>query len=168
MATGSHRAVNEKEESCVFCTSDWFRSAELVFRTDLCIYASTRDPRDPEEVLPGCGVIVPVVHRPSAFHLTPEEWADTRELQIKVRTATSAWRQTAMCSAGTTFLDKASALRTPTSTSSRASTTSHFGTVGSGRRSRCPRTFGRTLCGRAMAARFSDEIAEVPLRGCPG
>ena len=87
MATGSHRAVNEKEESCVFCTSDWFRSAELVFRTDLSIYASTRDPRDPEEVLPGCGVIVPIVHRASAFHLTPEEWADTRELLIKVRTA---------------------------------------------------------------------------------
>jgi histidine triad (HIT) family protein len=74
-----------QENGCVFCDPNWFRSAELVIETDLCVYASTRDPADPPDVLPGCGAIVPIAHRPSPFHLTPEEWASMHELLVRVR-----------------------------------------------------------------------------------
>jgi histidine triad (HIT) family protein len=36
-------------------------------------------------VIPGCGGIVPKVHRASLFDLTAEEWAATRELLLLVR-----------------------------------------------------------------------------------
>jgi diadenosine tetraphosphate (Ap4A) HIT family hydrolase len=75
------------DDNCVFCGPEWYRAAELVFETDNCIYASTRDPADPTDVLPWCGVIVPRAHRPSPFHLTSEEWAATHELLLKVRSA---------------------------------------------------------------------------------
>jgi histidine triad (HIT) family protein len=72
-------------EGCVFCDHDRLRAADLYFENDFCIYASTRDPRDPPDVIPGCGGIVPKVHRASPFDLTAEEWAATRELLLLVR-----------------------------------------------------------------------------------
>ena len=59
--------------------------ADLYFENGFCIYASTRDPRDPPDVLPGCGAIVPKAHRASPFDLTAEEWAATRELLVLIR-----------------------------------------------------------------------------------
>ena len=58
-----------------------------MIENDFCIYASTRDPRDPPDVLPGCGIIVPSAHRTSPFDLTPDEWAATRDLLVQVRDA---------------------------------------------------------------------------------
>ena len=46
-------------EGCVFCDHDRLREADLYFENEFCIYASTRDPRDPPDVIPGCGGIVP-------------------------------------------------------------------------------------------------------------
>jgi diadenosine tetraphosphate (Ap4A) HIT family hydrolase len=60
------------------------RGADLCFENDYCIYASTGDPRDPPDVLPGRGVIVPKGHRASPFDLTAEERAATRELLLLV------------------------------------------------------------------------------------
>jgi diadenosine tetraphosphate (Ap4A) HIT family hydrolase len=73
-------------EGCVFCDHDRLREADLYFENEFCIYASTRDPRDPPDVIPGCGGIIPKVHRASLFDLTAEEWAATRELLLLVRT----------------------------------------------------------------------------------
>jgi len=70
---------------CVFCDHDRLREADLYFENDFCIYSQTRDPRDPPGVIPGCGGIVPKVHRASPFDLTAEEWAATRELLLLVR-----------------------------------------------------------------------------------
>jgi hypothetical protein len=42
-------------EGCVFCDHDRLREADPYFENDLCIYASTRDPRDPPDVMPGAG-----------------------------------------------------------------------------------------------------------------
>jgi diadenosine tetraphosphate (Ap4A) HIT family hydrolase len=70
---------------CVFCDHGRLREADLYFENDFCIYASTRDPRDPLDVIPACGGIVPKVHRTSPFDLPPEEWAATRELLLLVR-----------------------------------------------------------------------------------
>lgn len=69
----------------MFCDLDGLREADLYFENDLCIYSSTRDARDPPDVLPGCGAIVPKVHRASPFELTAGEWAATRELLVLVR-----------------------------------------------------------------------------------
>jgi hypothetical protein len=51
---------------CVFCDHDRLREADLYFENDFCIYSQTRDPRDLPDVIPGCGGIVPKVHRASA------------------------------------------------------------------------------------------------------
>lgn len=78
---------------CVFCDLTWMRTAEISIETELCIFASTRDPGIradaglPPDVLPGAGAIVPIAHRTSPFDLTVEEWADTRELLLKARAA---------------------------------------------------------------------------------
>src|SRR5919197_6637440 len=72
---------------CVFCDLTRLRAAEVCFENDFCMYASTRDPRDPPDVLPGCGVIVPVAHRPSPFDFTAEEWAATHELLLAAKAA---------------------------------------------------------------------------------
>jgi diadenosine tetraphosphate (Ap4A) HIT family hydrolase len=72
---------------CVFCNHDALRSAEVVFETDHCMYASTRDPRDPPDVLPGCGIIVTFAHKPSPFDFSPDEWADVRELLLQAKGA---------------------------------------------------------------------------------
>ena len=72
-------------EGCVFCDHGRLREADLYFENDFCIYSSTRDPRDPADVIPGSGIIVPKAHRASPFDLTAEEWAATRELLLLVR-----------------------------------------------------------------------------------
>jgi histidine triad (HIT) family protein len=72
-------------EGCVFCDHDKLREADLYFENEFCFYASTRDPRDPPDVIPGCGGIFPKVHRTSPFELTAEEWAATRDLLLLVR-----------------------------------------------------------------------------------
>ena len=72
---------------CVFCDRERLREAEVYIENDFCVYASTRDPRDPPDVLPGCGVIVPIAHRASAFDLTREEWAATHELLLAAKAA---------------------------------------------------------------------------------
>jgi hypothetical protein len=44
-----------KENDCVFCDLTQFRAADVCIENAFCLYASTRDPRDPLDVLPGCG-----------------------------------------------------------------------------------------------------------------
>jgi diadenosine tetraphosphate (Ap4A) HIT family hydrolase len=70
---------------CVFCEQTPLREADVYIENDLCIYASSRDPRDPPDVLPGSGIIVPKTHRASPFDLTAEEWAATHELLLKAK-----------------------------------------------------------------------------------
>jgi diadenosine tetraphosphate (Ap4A) HIT family hydrolase len=75
------------ERDCVFCDLTQFRAADVCIENAFCLYASTRDPRDPPDVLPGCGVIIPIAHRPSPFDFTAEEWAATHELLVKAKAA---------------------------------------------------------------------------------
>jgi diadenosine tetraphosphate (Ap4A) HIT family hydrolase len=75
------------ESDCGFCDLTQFRAADVYIENAVCVYASTRDPRDPPDVLPGCGVIIPIEHRQSPFDFTPEEWAATHELLLKAKTA---------------------------------------------------------------------------------
>jgi histidine triad (HIT) family protein len=75
------------ENDCVFCDLTQFRAAEVCIENANCLYASTRDPRDPPDVLPGCGVIIPIAHRASPFDFTGEEWAATHELLLEAKAA---------------------------------------------------------------------------------
>lgn len=62
--------------------------AQVYFENEWFVYASTRDPRDPLDVLPGSGVAVPVAHKPSPFDFTAEEWTGLGEV---LRAAKAAW-----------------------------------------------------------------------------
>ena len=59
----------------------------MYFENDHCVYASTRDPRDPPDVLPGSGVIVPIEHVASPFGFTRKQWAATHELLLAAKEA---------------------------------------------------------------------------------
>jgi diadenosine tetraphosphate (Ap4A) HIT family hydrolase len=72
---------------CVFCERTPLREADVYIENAHCVYASSRDPRDPPDVLPGCGVIAPRAHRTSPFDFTPEEWAATHELLLAAKAA---------------------------------------------------------------------------------
>jgi len=75
-------------DACVFCDRELLRSeAEVYLENEHCVYASTRDPRDPPDILPGCGVIVPIEHRGSPFDFTAEQWAATHELLLQAKAA---------------------------------------------------------------------------------
>jgi histidine triad (HIT) family protein len=79
--------VDEKmiESTCFFCERAELRAADVYLEDEWCVYASSRDPRDPSDVLPGTGIIVPKAHRASPFDLTAEEWAATRELLLQAK-----------------------------------------------------------------------------------
>ena len=72
---------------CVFCDLENLRGADVYFENASCVYASTRDPRDPPDVLPGSGIIVPIAHRASPFDFTAEEWVATGELLRQAKAA---------------------------------------------------------------------------------
>jgi diadenosine tetraphosphate (Ap4A) HIT family hydrolase len=72
---------------CVFCDLTNLRSADVYFENAYCVYASTRDPRDPPDVLPGCGISIPIAHRTSPFDFTDEEWSATHELLLAAKAA---------------------------------------------------------------------------------
>ena len=69
------------------CDLDNLRGAEVYIENAYCVYASTRDPRDPPDVLPGSGIVIPIAHRASPFDVTSEEWAAMHELLIKAKAA---------------------------------------------------------------------------------
>lgn len=75
------------DDGCAFCDLTQFRAAEVCIENAHCVYASTRDPRDPPDVLPGCGVLFPIAHRLSPFDFTSEEWTATRELLLEAKSA---------------------------------------------------------------------------------
>jgi diadenosine tetraphosphate (Ap4A) HIT family hydrolase len=74
-----------------FCDLSWMRSADIFIENEFCVFISSEDAAIRTRaglfpgVLPGSGVIVPIVHRTSPFDLTPEEWSATRELLLVAR-----------------------------------------------------------------------------------
>ena len=72
-------------DDCVMCERAALRAADVYAENEWCVYASSRDPRYPPDVLPGSGIIVPKAHRASPFDLTPEEWAATHDLLLRAK-----------------------------------------------------------------------------------
>jgi hypothetical protein len=122
-------------EGRVFCDHGRLREADIYLENDYCIYSSIRDPRDPPDVMPGSGLIVPKVHRASPFDLTAEEWAggDPGTSAARASRAAQAARSRRTRSAGTIRAGS-----TPTCISSCASTTSPWPTKASDRASKTP------------------------------
>jgi diadenosine tetraphosphate (Ap4A) HIT family hydrolase len=70
---------------CVFCDRTPLRTADIYIENEWCVYASSRDPTDPPDVLPGSGIIVPKAHKASPFDFTTAEWAGIHELLLKAK-----------------------------------------------------------------------------------
>jgi histidine triad (HIT) family protein len=72
---------------CVFCDHGTLRGADVHFENDQFVYASTRDLRDPPDVLPGSGVAFPIAHRASPFDFSAEEWVALGDVLVKAKAA---------------------------------------------------------------------------------
>jgi histidine triad (HIT) family protein len=77
--------MDSTPDSCVFCEGSALRAADIYIENAYCVYASSRDPRDPPDVLPGSGIVVPKAHRASPFDLTADEWIAIRELLLQAK-----------------------------------------------------------------------------------
>jgi histidine triad (HIT) family protein len=74
---------------CVMCDRAFLQGvAEVYFENEHFVYASSRDPSTPLDVLPGSGIAVPVAHRASPFDFTPDEWVALGDV---LRRAKQAW-----------------------------------------------------------------------------
>jgi diadenosine tetraphosphate (Ap4A) HIT family hydrolase len=65
--------------TCPFCPPA-LASEEVVLRNDLCLFL-----QQPQPVLVGSGLIIPLTHRETAFDLTPAEWGATFSLLQEVK-----------------------------------------------------------------------------------
>jgi diadenosine tetraphosphate (Ap4A) HIT family hydrolase len=66
--------------SCPFCFPEKEREQSIVLSNEYCLFV-----QKPQEVLIGSGLIVPKMHRETAFELTPEEWQATFDLLQQVK-----------------------------------------------------------------------------------
>ncbi|MCY9662673.1 HIT family protein [Paenibacillus chondroitinus] len=66
--------------SCPFCFPEKDREQSIVLNNEYCFFV-----QKPQEVLIGSGLIVPKMHRDTAFELTPEEWQATFDLLQQVK-----------------------------------------------------------------------------------
>ncbi|WDL98525.1 HIT family protein [Alicyclobacillus sp. ALC3] len=62
---------------CPFCQPQDDPHQHVVIENETCYFLQHDGHQD---ILEGTGIIVPKAHRPTAFDLTPQEWADTYEL----------------------------------------------------------------------------------------
>ncbi|MCA0172923.1 HIT family protein [Bacillus sp. RAR_GA_16] len=65
------------KENCPFCHPERDEKQNILFENEFCYFLQHDDQQD---VLEGCGVIVPKKHHANAFELSKEEWNDTYEL----------------------------------------------------------------------------------------
>ncbi len=65
------------EENCPFCNLDKDKEQNIVFENETCYFIQHNKE---QEILEGCGLIVPKKHRSNTFDLTKDEWKDTYEL----------------------------------------------------------------------------------------
>jgi len=76
---------------CVMCDRAAPRAAsDVTFENEYFVYASSRDPATPPDMLPGSGVAVPVAHLASPFDFASEEWVALGEVLAKAKEAWDA------------------------------------------------------------------------------
>ena len=69
-------------ENCPFCNPQEDKEQNIVFENDTCYFLQHNLQQD---VLEGCGLIVPKKHRENTFTLTKEEWNDSYDLLQKAK-----------------------------------------------------------------------------------
>jgi histidine triad (HIT) family protein len=70
-------------KDCMFCNKETIKK-EMVIKNKTCLFLSGKG-YNPEGVLVGSGVIIPITHKASPFDLTAEEFADILNLLKKVK-----------------------------------------------------------------------------------
>ncbi|WP_096153280.1 MULTISPECIES: HIT family protein [Bacillus] len=70
------------KENCPLCNLHNDKDQNIVFENETCYYVQHNLEQD---VLEGCGLIIPKKHHENAFELTKEEWSDTYELLQKAK-----------------------------------------------------------------------------------
>ncbi|QSO49222.1 HIT family protein [Alicyclobacillus mengziensis] len=68
--------------NCPFCNPHKDKEQNIIFENETCYFLQHNKQQD---VLEGCGVIVPKNHHANAFELTREEWNDTYDLLQKAK-----------------------------------------------------------------------------------
>jgi diadenosine tetraphosphate (Ap4A) HIT family hydrolase len=66
--------------TCPFCRLAQGEGQQVVLRNEHCMFL-----QEPQEVLIGSGVIIPIAHRETVFDLTGDEWAATFSLLARVK-----------------------------------------------------------------------------------
>ena len=66
--------------TCPFCQLAHSEKQQAVLQNEHCLFL-----QEPQEVLIGSGVIIPIAHRETVFDLTEEEWVATFSLLARVR-----------------------------------------------------------------------------------
>lgn len=70
------------DANCIFCNPKKDVDQNIVFENETCYFLQHNNEQD---VLEGCGVIVPKQHRTTTFDLTKEEWSDTFDMLQKAK-----------------------------------------------------------------------------------
>jgi diadenosine tetraphosphate (Ap4A) HIT family hydrolase len=66
--------------TCPFCELAQGKSQRIVLQNEHCLFL-----QEPQEVLIGSGVIIPIAHRETVFDLTEDEWVATFSLLAQVK-----------------------------------------------------------------------------------
>ncbi|MFA9556836.1 HIT family protein [Evansella sp. AB-rgal1] len=73
------------EKHCVFCNPELLPNQMMVMSNDYCMFLQLKETQKKGSNLEGSGVIVPKIHRETAFDLTLEEWQGTYDLLQEVK-----------------------------------------------------------------------------------
>lgn len=77
---GGDEALPDHVPGCPFCPGGaWLHG--LTLENDLCLFLAGEE----DSVLEGAGVIIPRLHRPTVFDLTPAAWVATNDLLLRAR-----------------------------------------------------------------------------------
>ncbi|MDF2725514.1 MAG: cell-cycle regulation histidine triad protein [Paenibacillus sp.] len=67
---------------CPFCRLTDDRAQQVIFENEYCLFIQKESEQD---VLEGCGLIIPRAHKEDVFRLSQEEWNATYELLQRVK-----------------------------------------------------------------------------------
>lgn len=71
--------------TCLFCNPELESNQKIVFSNELCMFLQLTESQVRGSQLEGAGVIVPKIHRETAFELTVKEWGATYSLLKEVK-----------------------------------------------------------------------------------
>ncbi|MBW8347957.1 HIT family protein [Bacillus sp. IITD106] len=72
-------------EKCVFCNPDLEPNQKVVLSNEHCLFLQLEQSKIKGSLLEGAGLIVPKMHRETAFDLTQKEWEATYSLLQEVK-----------------------------------------------------------------------------------